>query len=243
MLPIIKVFDIDYSFIIKNYLDPKMWQKEWTLFLYKNFKVSLSLMYIYCMDEKISFKIKVTDGINEEKYNKDGFIFDNSDHTCVSYSLKTDNINILKKAINSGVECVMNTLERRLIRNTDEYKAILAVKEEEKEKLTKIAEDFLDNENVTNSDIRDAYIEWYVDKMENAYKYDSAYLDMNKYQAFPDVWLMWAQASDNEVLREMVASYIPAECYQQLMEEYKEFKEYIKTEEYEEEMADGLEDL
>ena len=41
VLPIIKVFDVDYSFIIKNYLDPKMWQKEWTLFLleeYEEFK-------------------------------------------------------------------------------------------------------------------------------------------------------------------------------------------------------------
>ena len=36
-LPIIKNFEIDYSFIIKNYLNPELWHKKWNLFIYKNF--------------------------------------------------------------------------------------------------------------------------------------------------------------------------------------------------------------
>lgn len=243
MLPIIKVFDIDYSFIIKNYLDPKMWQKEWTLFEYKNFKISISLMYILCGDEKISFKVKVVDGLNEEKYEKSGLFYANSDYTTVTYSLKVDNIETLKKSINSGAEYVMKSLEKRILRNTDEYQEILRVKEEEKEKLTQLAEDFLDSENVSNGDIREAYIDWYVDKMEKAYQYDDAYINSNEYKAFPDVWLIWAEASKNEHLKTLVIENIPNGYYKALMEEYKEFKEYIKTEEYEEEMADGLEDL
>ncbi|MBP3707497.1 MAG: hypothetical protein J6J36_02665 [Clostridia bacterium] len=243
MLPIIKVFDIDYSFIIKNYLDPKMWQKEWTLFEYKNFKISISLMYIFCGDEKISFKVKVVDGLNEEKYEKSGLFYANSDYTTVTYSLKVDNIETLKKSINSGAEYVMKSLEKRILRNTDEYQEILRVKEEEKEKLTQLAEDFLDSENVTNGDIREAYIDWYVDKMEKAYQYDDAYINSNEYQAFPDVWLIWAEASKNEYLKTLVIENVPNGYYKALMEEYEEFKEYIKTEEYEEEMADGLEDL
>lgn len=243
MLPIIKVFDIDYSFIIKNYLDPKMWQKEWTLFEYKNFKISISLMYILCGDEKISFKVKVVDGLNEEKYERSGLFYANSDDTIVTYSLKVDNIETLKKSINSGAEYVMKNLEKRILRNTDEYQEILRVKEEEKEKLTQLAEDFLDSENVTNGDIREAYIDWYVDKMEKAYQYDDAYINSNKYKAFPDVWLIWAEASKNEYLKTLVMENVPNGYYKALMEEYEEFKEYIKTEEYEEEMADGLEDL
>lgn len=243
MLPIIKVFDIDYSFIIKNYLDPKMWQKEWTLFEYKNFKISISLMYILCGDEKISFKVKVVDGLNEEKYEKSGLFYANSDYTTVTYSLKVDNIETLKKSINSGAEYVMKNLEKRILRNTDEYQEILRVKEEEREKLTQLAEDFLDSENVTNGDIREAYIDWYVDKMEKAYQYDDAYINSHEYQAFPDVWLIWAEASKNEYIKTLVMENVPNGYYKALMEEYEEFKEYIKTEEYEEEMADGLEDL
>ena len=37
---IIKAYDIDYSFIIKNYLDPKLWEKEWTLSMYKELVVT-----------------------------------------------------------------------------------------------------------------------------------------------------------------------------------------------------------
>lgn len=143
MLPIIKVFDIDYSFIIKNYLDPKMWQKEWVLFEYKNFKVSISLMYILCGDEKISFKVKIVDGLNEERYGKSGLFYDNSDYTTVTYSLKTDNIETLKKSINSNVEYVIRNLERRILRNTYEYQEILAVKEEEKKKANTNSRRFL----------------------------------------------------------------------------------------------------
>ena len=29
----LKVYDIDYSFIIKNYLSPELWEKTWTLFV------------------------------------------------------------------------------------------------------------------------------------------------------------------------------------------------------------------
>lgn len=37
MLPTIKVYEIDYDFIIKNYLDPKLWNKSWTVFVYRDF--------------------------------------------------------------------------------------------------------------------------------------------------------------------------------------------------------------
>ena len=115
--------------------------------------------------------------------------------------------------------------------------------EEEKEQLTQIAEDFLDSENVTNGDIREAYIDWYINKMESAYKYDDAYINANEYQAFPDVWLLWSEASKNEALKNLVTEHVPSKYCEAILEEYEEFKEYIKTEEYKEEMVDGLEDL
>ena len=37
----LKVYDVDYSFIIKNYLDEKLWEKEWVIFVYKKFKVNI----------------------------------------------------------------------------------------------------------------------------------------------------------------------------------------------------------
>ena len=68
-LPAIKVYDIDYSFIIKNYLNPEMWQKTWTLFQYKTFVVTLQIDYINCAEEKICFKVTLKDNSTENLYN------------------------------------------------------------------------------------------------------------------------------------------------------------------------------
>ena len=35
----IKVYDIDYSFLLKNYLNPEYWNKSWHLFVYKDLKL------------------------------------------------------------------------------------------------------------------------------------------------------------------------------------------------------------
>ena len=32
MLPTLKVYEIDYSWIISNYLDKELWDKKWNLF-------------------------------------------------------------------------------------------------------------------------------------------------------------------------------------------------------------------
>lgn len=39
----LKVYDVDYSFIIKNYLDERLWEKEWTIFTYKRYEITLKL--------------------------------------------------------------------------------------------------------------------------------------------------------------------------------------------------------
>ena len=67
----LKVYDVDYSFIIKNYLDEKLWDKEWTIFIYKNFQIILRLNSINVRDKVIWFEVEIQDG-NEE--NKSQFV-------------------------------------------------------------------------------------------------------------------------------------------------------------------------
>ena len=57
MLPELKVYEIDYSFIIKNYLDKNLWKKQWTLFVYKDYVFTLNLYKIDTEDCSIGFKI------------------------------------------------------------------------------------------------------------------------------------------------------------------------------------------
>ena len=35
----IKVYDIDYSFLLKNYLNPEYWNKSWHLFVYEEIEI------------------------------------------------------------------------------------------------------------------------------------------------------------------------------------------------------------
>ena len=56
----IKVYNIDYDFIIKNYLDKSLWHKEWTLFIYKDVTFTISLSKIDVKDESISFHVRIS---------------------------------------------------------------------------------------------------------------------------------------------------------------------------------------
>lgn len=57
MLPAIKVWKMDYSFIIKNYLNPALWQKTWTLFEYKDFVITIKLTKIETENMRIVFRL------------------------------------------------------------------------------------------------------------------------------------------------------------------------------------------
>lgn len=242
-LPIVKVYDIDYSFIIKNYLDPSLWCKEWLLFCYKNFKVYISLSSIYCSEGKISFKIKVVDGNNEDSYVSNGIFYDNSEYSWTYYHIDSESIDVLKKSIISTASSIINSLEEKLIRLEDGYIDILDVIKQKKELLTEIAEEFLDNNNVTNSDIREAYIDWYLDKMEDNNTLKTDYINSRKYNVLTDVWYVWAQATKNEELLSRIVTNCSTDKIAQVKEDYEEYRNYLETEDFKCEAIDELEDI
>ena len=57
MLPQLKVYKIDYSWIIKNYLDVSLWDKSWNLLIYKEHQFQLKLNRIYTQTKRIEFQI------------------------------------------------------------------------------------------------------------------------------------------------------------------------------------------
>ena len=79
MLPAIKVWKMDYSFIIKNYLNPALWQKTWTLFEYKDFVITIKLTKIETENMRIVFRLNLRE--NSRPYTW-------GDQEDVSYSLK-----------------------------------------------------------------------------------------------------------------------------------------------------------
>ena len=232
---ILKAYDIDYSFIIKNYLDPKLWEKEWTLFIYKKFVVTLRLKYIYIYNNKVIFEIKLTDN-NSSSWNR-------SITQEVEYSLKIDNINLLKKNINTKILHAIKIIEIDLyIEVTNEYYKLEEMQNEERERLTKIAEEFLDDNGVENEDIRETYIDAYVDNTEKVWNLKQDYKRENQYKMLPDLYLTFARTTNNKDLEEEVLK-TNNEKKEELLREIEELETYLQTEKYEEEVRENLEEV
>lgn len=235
----LKVYDVDYSFIIKNYLDEKLWEKEWTIFVYRNYQVILRLSSIDVRQKVIWFEVEIQDGNPENKSYwtksvKDSF----------KYFLSTESIDILKKSLNHTIFILMQNLEEQAyIKYTDEYQKLIRMSEDEDEKLEKIANDFLDSEGVTNEDIREAYIDYYVDGNRKASDLQDKYIEEMKYKMITDFYLIFLQATKDEERIKIIENRIGKETLQETLEEIKEYEEYIETEEFEKEMKENLEDI
>ena len=214
---IIKQYDVDYSFIIKNYLDKKLWSKNWTLFVYKDLVFNLSLFRIDVEDNNICFKIKLIKGN-----------FGYSD--LIWYHEKQSNIDILKKQINGSIFSLIEDYERDLIKKEPEYLKIEDNEYIEREMLTNIAEEFLDENGVSNTEIRDVYIDNYVTNNSKTDTYLSNYLDYRKYHVASDVYLVYTKASgDNDRYNNVNKIAKEEPNYNELMEEVNEYLEKLEN--------------
>lgn len=244
-LPAIKVYDIDYSFIIKNYLNPEMWQKTWTLFQYKTFVVTLQIDYINCAEEKICFKVTLKDNSTENLYNYEwGRNTDKKAYCMAYYSLKINDINFLKREINSRVFDCITLLEKYNILASEECAGLEYEYSNETELLTQIAERFLDDNGVNNEDIRDTYINAYVNNNSKLDIYKSRLIETLQYQTFPDLYLVYANATgDEKVIKKWEEILNENNNLGELKDEIKEYLEYMNTEEFEEDNASCLEEI
>ncbi len=244
-LPAIKVYDIDYSFIIKNYLNPEMWQKTWTLFQYKTWVITFRIDYIWCRSEKIHFLIKIKDNSPENEYKCGDYCDTDKDYgTSVDYSLKIDDIQFLKREIISKSFYIIEKLEEEAIMATREYANLAESYSDEKNKLTKIAENFLDDNGVNNEDIRNAYIDSYVcnntklDLMQEKLKREMLYT------IFPDLYLMFANATeDDKMVQKWEETLAENNNIEELRAEILEYLEYMQSEDFEDDMNSNLEEI
>ena len=242
---VIKEYKIDYSFIIKNYLNPEMWEKTWTLFMYKNFVFTLRLTRIKCQEQEIVFEIKLEDIKGDKGYSTDWLDYDcNYIREDVYYNLKINDIKFLKNKINSAMVNAVRNLEKRKIRGTNEYKAIKRKIDTEYNTLRQIAEDFLDENGVKNDDIREAYIGVYVDNNRCVQKELNNMLVDGEYKFFTDLYLILAELNEDKNLKETVEWRNRGKI--DLAEMLRSVEEYIaelETEEKQEELKENLDSI
>ena len=214
---VIKKYEVDYSFIIRNYLSPKMWEKVWTLFLYKNFRFTLQIS-----------KIEVDHGINIV-FKLKLYAPDFDDYEFVTHNIDNSNITILKNQISGQIKTLINSYERFLIRKTNTYHELKEQEGEEEDRLRDLANDYLDDNNITLDDVREAYIDKFVSDNLKGSVYTSNYISAMKYKLATDLWLIWAKSTNDEVLECFIKDSLSDTDYQNTMEEINNYIDMMKN--------------
>lgn len=236
----IKVYKMDYSFLIKNYLNPEMWQKEWTLFEYKNFKVNMHIWLIQTRNQQIMLDIRL-------HYCDEDGNWDYKEQT-ITFSMKIEDITFLKRQINSAIfNCMVSVEKYCFITKTEQYQELLEMRREEKHKLYDIARDFLEEHGVTNDNLVEAYTDAYIDEYSKVPDMMSDYMDGKIYTELTDLYLVWLETLEDDPKKDIRANEIKQRLgekqYEQVLEEIQEFKDQFGTEEYEMEMKSNLEEV
>ena len=233
MLPAIKLWKMDYSFIIENYLNPALWQKTWTLFEYKDFTVTIKLARIETEDMRIIFRLNLWDH---------GRSFTWGDQEDVGYSLKNSSIAFLIKSINGTIFRMISYHEKHhTLEDLPVYKEAEQQGEREIEKLTALASEFLDDEGVENDDIREAYIDKYVDDNKQNDEYIEKLRKAYKYHLLTDFYLVFAESIGDDAKYQTVMDRLEENEIENVLKEISQYKTYIETDDYQEEMKGLLE--
>lgn len=235
MVPAIKVYKVDYSFIIKNYLNQKLWKKTWTLFAYKDYVITIRLREIDTMDNRITFKLDLWDYSRNEDNHAFDFIY---------YSVDRGRIDMLIRNINGSIFRMINEYETQSVfKSTSAYQDVIEQAEIEEEKLKQVAEDFLDVEGITNSDIREAYIKSYVDNNNKSDELIDKMRYAFEYHLIPDLYLVFLESINNVEKRQEILNKLEENEIENITKEIEEYKTYIESEEFDDDMEDLLEEI
>lgn len=237
----IKIFKMDYEFLLKNYLNPELWQKEWTLFEFRFYKITMNLYSIYTKNEKIYFEIHICYR-NPETYSNWTI------EKIIDFSLKIDNIDFLKRKINTAIWDGMQSLESSMIEKEDEYQDLEEMRSDERERLRDIAEEFLEDNNITHPDIVEAYTDAYVDAYEKVYDMMQEYKSNRKFHVATDFYLTWLNSleddsKDKKWRLDKVEESLDQSELLKVQKEISEYQEYLETEEWIDEAKKNLESL
>ena len=229
-----KVYDIDYSFLIKNYLNQDLWHKEWDLLCYKQYRFTIALGGIDCEDDTITFRIRL--------YGADYYVCVAS--CSVIYHYKNMSIKILKQLIAGAMIDCIETVENYALRHTPEYDKIWECGYLEEQKLRKIAEERLDDEGINNTEIRDAYIDAFVYKNSTTDSKKSSYLARMKYKYYSDLYLIVCKSlPDCTRYGEIMDALKNVANIDDLLDEVDSFMKEMESEEYVENMTCELEGI
>ena len=138
------IYKVDYDYIFKNFLKKELWEKEWCLFEHDDLKIIAKLSDIDIERKKVGMRIYMED--NYWIYSFAYFYYDEAHY----------NQKCFQKSINDSVITVIKEYENLQIYKTDEYKNAEEAENKQEEELKNAAEDFLDNHEIENENLRAA---------------------------------------------------------------------------------------
>ena len=187
------VVRLDLDVILANYNKPAFWKKKWVIYESKALKLVASIDTIDVKNNKIFMTI--APGATRYIDKKSGKETSILRYTTVNVIIPIGRNDYSKEKFQNDIthSCLraINIIEAMLIMEYGEWQNAKKLTKAYRNKLKEIAEEFLDDNNVYNEDIRSAYIETFVDNSEIP-DYSSNILDRYEYTVIPQEYLMCA---------------------------------------------------
>lgn len=230
----IKVYEVDYSFIVKNYLDPQLWNKEWTLFVYKDMTFSIRLYSINTANKELLFNVILKYSDKNSVEHKEETIW---------YNLGNGTIPVLKRQIIGAMDRLIRRVEENFTEETEDYKKARELEREHRNNLEEKANDYLDSNSIYIDDVREAYVDYYVNKHDFSYARDI--IDAYNHDLLFDVYMIFYKATgQKDKFESLKETYMRKHNnIDSIMNEINEKIEYLNSEEYQQELEDDLESI
>lgn len=148
------VYKVNFKDIIANSLNREYWEKTWHLFEYDGYNVTMKLDSIDITRNQVWLRIDI-------EYKIAGY--KDYEFTTMRLPLDRYNAEVFKNKLHNNVKRVLRSVERGLARRGDEYHEAAAhdtyVDGLKRDELC----EFLDDEGVYNSEVREIYIDEMLD--------------------------------------------------------------------------------
>ncbi len=165
-----KLIYIDYKDLIANYKNPEFWGKKWTIYDYANIKAELAINCIDCYKNEIVMGLNVDYKGNKKKCYKSKTMayignykeayYNGTFAVPIDHPEYTNNI--FKNKIYGKVQDIISSIEKSLICEFPNYVAETDRLDELEDTWEKLAGNWLDDKGVEDDDIRQAYIDAYI---------------------------------------------------------------------------------
>lgn len=236
-----KIEKLDLEFILDNFLSPKLWEKNWQIFEWSGVVVTLSITNIDIKNGTISLRTHVDLQGYFRKRKIDIWSWTDYNSVEIPYKLEHRNIELFENQIFNSVVRGMETVEYRIIINSDDYENASHSEYVYKKGLEKVANEFLDDENVKHEAVREAYIKKYVDDADIP-NITGEIVDLYRHTFVGKILVMLALFFDNKKGKEKFNRYIKQNNLKlsALRKEVKRLQDLVETEEFEKKQKERL---